>query len=237
MNRTRRTALAAAILTVSAAGAVGVAGAAPPDSSGQGWRAHRGTEAANGWGEGQGRRWAGHGTGKATGVRQGAAGARQGVGAGDHAAIPEAVPGATITRKVRKELRYLVEEEKLAGDIYALAESIYGDRVFANIARAEDSHAEQVRLLLDRYDVTDPTKSRATGEFRDRDLQRLYDRLASQVRKSRADAVKAGILIEKTDIADLKVLLAKDLPADVEQVAENLLAGSQRHLAAFRRQA
>ncbi len=55
--------------------------------------------------------------------------------------------------------------------------------------------------------------------------------------KSRTKAVRAAILIERTDIADLKKLLRTDAPADVEQVAENLLAGSKRHLVAFRRQA
>lgn len=244
MNRTRRAALAVILVTATTASITGVASAAPSGvlsaepgrtgysaitgQSGQGSGSGQALGSRNGQGRGQG--WAGSGTRKGAGVRLGGSTA-------DHSDLPAPVPGATITRTVKNELRYLVEEEKLAGDIYALAKSLYGDRVFANIARAEDSHADQVRLLLERYEVADPTKGRATGTFQDRALQKLYDRLATQVRKSRADAVKAGVLIEKTDIADLKVLLARDLPADVEQVAENLLAGSERHLAAFRRQA
>ena len=249
MNRTRRAAVTLALVTAVTAGggAAGVAGASSlpgPDcgecaaaTSGsafgtgtQGWRqrsgAGGGSEGARGRGQGLG---AGSGSGQGHGTQRRA-------GAGEHADLPDAVEGATLTRKIRKQLKYLVEEEKLAGDIYDLAESLYGARVFANISRAEDNHADQVRLLLDRYDVNDPSATREAGEFRDKDLQRLYDRLAARVMKSREKAVKAAILIERTDIADLKELLRNDLPADVEQVAENLLAGSQRHLVAFRRQ-
>jgi hypothetical protein len=165
-------------------------------------------------------------------------GAGPGSGTGDHADLPPAVPGATVTDEVAAQLTYLIEEEKLAGDVYALGESLYGARVFTNIARAEDSHADEVRVLLDRYDLPDPTVGAAAGVFTDTDLQALYDTLAEQVRASWSDAVAAGILIEETDIADLQVLLDEgELPADVRAVAENLLAGSQRHLAAFQRQA
>lgn len=158
-------------------------------------------------------------------------------GSGHHPDLPAAAPGATVSADVAEQLTYLVEEEKLAGDVYALAQSLYGARVFTTIARAEDAHADEVRVLLDRYDVTDPTVGAYPGEFTDSDLQALYDQLAERVRTSVADAVSAGILIEQTDIADLQALLEEaDLPADVRAVAENLLAGSQRHLSAFQRQ-
>jgi hypothetical protein len=164
-------------------------------------------------------------------------GGRGSAGAGNHGSVPPAVAGTTITDAVRDQLSYLVEEEKLAGDVYALGESLYSARVFSNIARAEDAHTEEVRVLLDRYGVVDPTLGAAPGQFTDPDLQALYDTLAAQVRSSWADAVAAGIMIEQADIADLEQLLgAEGLPTDVRVVAGNLLAGSQRHLAAFQRQ-
>jgi len=146
------------------------------------------------------------------------------------------VPGAAVTDEVVAQLVYLVEEEKLAGDVYELGQATYGARVFTNIARSEDSHADEVRELLDRYGITDPTIGAPAGVFVDEDLQALYDDLARQLTTSWPEAVDAGILIEETDIADLRELLAEDLPADVQAVAENLLAGSERHLAAFQRQ-
>lgn len=54
---------------------------------------------------------------------------------------------------------------------------------------------------------------------------------------SRDQAVQAGILVEVADIADLKDALTMKAPSDVRTVLGNLLAGSQRHLAAFQRNA
>ncbi|HSO05056.1 MAG TPA: DUF2202 domain-containing protein, partial [Candidatus Limnocylindrales bacterium] len=74
------------------------------------------------------------------------------------------------------------------------------------------------------------------GEFTEPILQGLYDQLAQRVQTSRSEAMAVGILIEVTDITDLGDLLEMAPPADVEQVVENLLAGSLSHLAAFERE-
>jgi hypothetical protein len=73
------------------------------------------------------------------------------------------------------------------------------------------------------------------GKFADADLQALYDKLAGQVAESRDDAIQAGITVEQADIADLREALGLSAPSDVTTVLNNLLAGSNRHLAAFQR--
>ncbi len=94
-----------------------------------------------------------------------------------------------------------------------------------------------MRVLLERYGLADPTAGAAAGEFQDRDLQALYDRLAGQASQGFDGAVAAGLLIERTDIADLEQLLAEPgLPSDVRTVVAELLTASRRHLAAFQRQ-
>lgn len=186
-------------------------------------------------GNGSGR---GYGSGARWGSGQGAGNGAAGQAAGTHASdVPAAVPGAKVSSQVAKELAYMVQEEKLARDVYALARSRYSDRVFANINRSETRHMAELRVLLDRYGVKDPTAGVAAGKFADDDLQALYNKLAAQVKKSRDDAVKAGIAIENRDIADLKDALKLTAPSDVTTVLRNLLAGSQRHLAAFQRNA
>lgn len=92
-----------------------------------------------------------------------------------------------------------------------------------------------VRVLLDRYDVADPTAGAASGTFVDDELQALYNDLAAQVRSSRDAALDAGVAIEKADIEDLQHAQALDAPADVDRVLANLMAGSRNHLAAFQR--
>jgi hypothetical protein len=134
-------------------------------------------------------------------------------------------------------LTFMVQEEKLARDVYALATDEYGDRVFVNINRAESNHMAELQVLLDRYDVTDPTANAALGRFADEELTGMYADLQAQVATDRAGAIAAGIAIETADIADLKDALELRAPADVTAVLENLLAGSERHLAAFQRNA
>ena len=151
--------------------------------------------------------------------------------------VPAAVPNATISTDVADMLTFMVQEEKLARDVYALAIDEYGDRVFTNINRAESNHMAELQVLLDRYDVADPTANAAPGEYAEDELTGMYADLAAQVSSDRAGAVDAGIAVETADIADLKDALELAAPADVTAVLENLLAGSERHLAAFQRNA
>ena len=57
----------------------------------------------------------------------------------------------------------------------------------------------------------------------------------SRSRRVGQQAVQVGVEVEVTDIEDLEAALELEAPADVTAVLENLLAGSQRHLAAFQR--
>ena len=134
-------------------------------------------------------------------------------------------------------LAFMVQEEQLARDVYALAIDEYGDRVFVNINRAESNHMAELQVLLDRYEVADPTANAVPGGFADDELTAMYADLSAQVGTDRAGAINAGIAVETADIADLKDALKLAAPADVTTVLENLLAGSERHLAAFQRNA
>lgn len=145
-----------------------------------------------------------------------------------------AAPASAATpAETASMLQAMVAEEKLAHDVYVTLGDLYDVRTFDNIARAETKHQDALRVLLDAYGVTDPTVGDAVGEFDDPDVQALYDSLVAQGDDSLAAAAQVGITIEKLDIADLKDALADDQPADVARVLENLMAGSENHLAAF----
>ncbi len=202
----------------------------------------RGTVAGSGWGRGNGGNGNSGNGGQGRGADRGgydssAGGYGRGSGQANHdTGIPAAVPGAQISAEVEAQLVFMVEEEKLARDIYALAMDDFPDaRVFSNINRAESAHMAQVQTLLERYKVADPTVGLASGVFADDTLQELYDSLSSEVEKGWGEAVQAGVAVEVEDIGDLKVALKLAAPSDVTTVLENLLAGSQRHLAAFQR--
>ena len=139
------------------------------------------------------------------------------------------------TSTLAEMLTFIVQEEKLAHDLYVQLASTSGAQQFANIVNSESTHISLVQGLLVSYNIVDPTVGLAEGEFVNQDLQALYDSLLASGSVDRAGAIAAGIAVEEKDIADLEAMLATDLPSDVASVLERLLSGSQNHLAAFQR--
>jgi hypothetical protein len=177
------------------------------------------------------------------------------IGNGDTTAEEVAAPETTISQEESTEaqdsdetaadpsqkvnvyemLTFIVQEEKLAHDLYVQLASTSGAQQFANIVNSESTHISLVQGLLVSYDIVDPTVGLAEGEFVNQDLQALYDTLLASGSVDRAGAIAAGIAVEEKDIADIEVMLASELPSDVVSVLERLLSGSQNHLAAFLR--
>ena len=139
------------------------------------------------------------------------------------------------TSTLAEMLTFVVQEEKLAHDLYVQLARTSGAVQFQNILNSESTHISLVQGLLATYNFVDPTIGLAEGEFVDQELQALYDSLLASGSVDRAGAIAAGIAVEEKDIADIEVMLATDLPSDVASVLERLLSGSQNHLAAFQR--
>lgn len=157
-----------------------------------------------------------------------------GAGAGTAGAnLPAAA--STINDEVKADLIFMVQEERLAEDVYTYIADTYDvSRPFTTIARSEQQHQDALAVLLERYSLTDPSAGMAPGVYADAHLQDMYDQLIAQADVSLAEAYKVGVAIEETDIADLKEALAEDgIPAEVKVVYERLTAGSENHLKAF----
>ncbi|MBE0671603.1 MAG: DUF2202 domain-containing protein [Anaerolineales bacterium] len=153
-----------------------------------------------------------------------------GNGTGDGADITT-IPASDLNAEEAAALLYMREEEKLARDVYNALFTIWGQPTFSNIASSEQQHMDQIKLLLDRYGLTDPALD--LGKFTDPSLQALYDQLVAQGSVSLTEALNVGVLIEQTDIADLQTRLAQTENADIQLVYTNLMNGSYNHLAAF----
>jgi hypothetical protein len=142
---------------------------------------------------------------------------------------------AGLTRAEADGILFMREEEKLARDLYRVLSTNHSSRVFRNIARAESVHMAAVGRLIDRHGLSDPVAKDVPGTFQNADLQKLYDRLVASGSSSLVDALKAGVIVEKTDIADLQEHLGETTHRDVKRVYRNLLRGSRNHLRAFER--
>jgi hypothetical protein len=145
------------------------------------------------------------------------------------AAVLESTP-----TQISDKLLYLIEEEKLAHDVYQTLYDIYGARTFSNIQNSETRHQDSVLTLLRSRNIADP-RSSEVGVFHNTDLQALYDTLIARGRTSLGEAYAVSVLIEETDIADIDKTLDGLDPAqtDIKTVLDSLRRGSENHLRAF----
>lgn len=138
------------------------------------------------------------------------------------------------TKTTAEILAYLIEEEKLAHDVYTVLAQKWGSNTFTNILESETTHQSQVAALLPLYGVTDP-RSTQIGVFTNPELQALYNKLIAQGSISVTEAYKVGVAIEELDIKDLKADMALVTDQKVLSVMQSLLDGSYNHLSAFQK--
>jgi hypothetical protein len=146
-----------------------------------------------------------------------------------YSAVPYSSP------ELQSRLKYMVEEEKLARDVYTVLAKTAVYPKFKNIANAEQFHLDQMSIVLANYGIWNATLKRGPGVFKNTELQALYKTLVAKGQRSTADAIEVGIIIEEKDIADLTAMEKLITQEDIQFVVNYLKAGSINHLAAFKR--
>jgi hypothetical protein len=157
------------------------------------------------------------------------------LGAGQSINDSEVTPEVVNNISEEESLKYYIEEEKLAYDVYLAMYEKYGTRIFSNIMKSEMNHQEKVLTLLKSRNIQDP-RSGSPGIFINQELQELYNELISLGNKSQEDAIKVGIIIEERDIADLTKEISRTKDNEVKSVLEELKKASENHLQTFKRQ-
>jgi hypothetical protein len=150
--------------------------------------------------------------------------------------IDSADPAALSETEI-SGLLLMREEEKLARDVYIYLSDIWGQRIFSNISGSEQTHMDQVALLLEAYELEDPVRNESEhGVFTNDVLAGLYRELTTRGEESLVEALAVGKAIEVLDIDDLEKLMSETDEQAILMVYENLLNGSRNHLNAFERQ-
>jgi len=144
----------------------------------------------------------------------------------------ESIPQSELNNVEKDALLHMVEEEKLARDVYVAMFEKWGLRIFNNISKAEQTHMNAIIFLIDRYELENPLLEEA-GQFDNQELQTLYSQLVEKGNLSLNDALLVGATIEDLDIKDLQTDLANTDNADIQTVFQNLMKGSRNHLRAF----
>ena len=135
--------------------------------------------------------------------------------------------------KENASLLYMLEEEKLARDVYTNLYEKWETRQFGNIKESEKVHLEKVQNLLDANKID--YQILPQGKFKNQELQKLYNDLISQGNISEIEALKAGATIEDVDIFDLQRLKKETDNQDIILVYNFLECASRNHMRAFNR--
>lgn len=146
--------------------------------------------------------------------------------------IPVCVVTGTVSEGETAGLLFMREEEKLARDVYSYLYAKYKLPVFLNVSKSENAHMSAVLRLITSLKVTD-NSTNDSGVYVNKNLTELYKQLIAMGDISVIDALKAGILIEQTDISDLQKELLSVENLSVKTVYNNIMAGSNAHLKAF----
>ena len=148
----------------------------------------------------------------------------------------QTVQPASLTPAERGWILQLREEEKLARDVYLTLAKRWNVKIFSNIAKSESNHMAAVKNLIVKYGLPDPVVKDTVGAFTNPAFAALYKDLVAAGSVSIVEAYEVGIIIEEMDIEDLTEALLEIQKVDVRTVFENLLSGSENHLAAFESQ-
>ena len=143
-----------------------------------------------------------------------------------------------LTEKQKDTLYFIFQEEKVARDVYITLGKLYPDETtFSSIQLSEQEHILSAQVLCERYGIDTSAVNLSledayVGLFDLKEMQNLYDDCVELGQSSLLEAIRVGILIEVTDIADLEEA-SVGMPSDVVNTYENLKDGSLSHLAAF----
>ena len=144
-----------------------------------------------------------------------------------------AAGGVELSETEISGLLFMIEEEKMAMDLYDSFSEQTGSIIFDKISDSEQRHMDTLLQVAEAADVDVSGLATEPGVFSDPHIQELYDTLLAQGSTSLADALEVGILVEETDIEDLQLHSADVEVGLLGVVYDNLTTGSEHHLAAF----
>jgi hypothetical protein len=127
----------------------------------------------------------------------------------------------------------LIQVEKLAGDLYEELAAQTDLPLFERLAHGEDQHMNALLRLAVKADIPlDNVQGLAKGEFSATGLQAIYDQWLLAGSVSAAAALDVGQAVEALSIEGLEAAMVEVVGTPLWRTCDQLLDGSERHLAA-----
>ena len=124
--------------------------------------------------------------------------------------------------KTIANLKYILEEEKLAYDVYEYYFLKGGMPKYKDIQGAELQHMNMVRKSMKAYGVKDTTLGMKRGVYHYKDLTAIYDKLTAVIDKKAP--YLTGVNIEIDDIKKIDAMLPETSESDLLLLLKNLKA-------------
>lgn len=156
-----------------------------------------------------------------------------GYGKANHENIDFTGETVSLSQSEVDSLLYMIEEEKMAHDVYVELFEQTGLIEFDKISESEQNHYDKLVSVADKFDVDISFLSTESGVFANDEIQNLYDTLMQNASSSTEAAISVGIAIEEADIADLGATIETTEAVLLGQVYSHLLDASTNHLSAF----
>ncbi|MCF8274634.1 MAG: DUF2202 domain-containing protein [Flavobacteriaceae bacterium] len=139
---------------------------------------------------------------------------------------------ANLSKQEVADMKYMLEEEKVARDVYEFLDNKWDLMVFNNIKQSEQNHMDMIENLLNANKVSYKL-SAEQGVFYNEQLQKMYHDLIAKGSKSKQDALEVGKTIEVTDIDDLEKAIKNTSNSEISATYSRLAFASNNHLHAF----
>ena len=142
---------------------------------------------------------------------------------------------ANLSEDETKGILLMLEEEKLARDVYLALDEKWNSTVFSHISNAEQRHYDKMNALAKQFNLTIPASvaNDEKGKFLNKKLQQAYDEMVEIGKVSLENALRIGANVEELDIQDLTEAIAQTENEKIIKVYVQLKQASEKHLRSF----
>ncbi len=139
------------------------------------------------------------------------------------------LPTQELSQDEKNSLLQLLGQEKLFKEVYTKFQAQWQNE-FKNAPLDEERHANGMKALFTKYQLTDPNADQSAGMFAEAKLTKLYNDFVAQGQTSPNAALTAAVALEEMNLATLNQALVITDNLDLQFVYKQLAKGSRNHL-------
>lgn len=125
------------------------------------------------------------------------------------------------------------EERKLASDLFSELYDTWDFEIFKLISQSEQTYMDEIKELIDKFNIEDPVKDNSRGIFTSPYIKKLYSNLVEKGNKSAYESVRIAATLEDLSIKDLNDLLELSTKKEIITLYNSLRMASIGYIRAI----